>query len=243
MTISDYKTKTEIKKIVQKLGSNLMMPKSHGYNENIGKTIIEAAKIQADHFLNQVDERNSAISLMAVILAANRNYNRQVDSHVKNMRQRFPKITFLELQDELDNRDYEEFRDIWGHKDEKKYNILASLVKRILSLQRLTSWEDLELMKNWAQSAKLKYRKEDILLGGVPNVGIATFQHLRMSFGADTVKPDQRVKEVLSKEFNAALHDEDVIEAIEDIAKITGHKVIVIDQIFVKYGSGYYLQN
>ena len=39
------------------------------------------------------------------------------------------------------------------------------------------------------------------LIGKIPNIAVATFQHLRMSFGIDTVKPDQRVKEILEYEF------------------------------------------
>lgn len=240
--IKDYKTESEIKKIVKTLGSHLMVGDSHGYKKNSPETIIESAKKSADDYLNLVDKRNAAVSLMTVILAANRSWMRQVEPHVKIMEQNFSKMKFEHLQDKLDTKNYVEFQEIWGHKDEKKYDTLASIVKKILSLQKLTSWSDRKLMKTWAQNAQLNHMKEDILLGGIKNVGIATFQHLRMVFGADTVKPDQRVKEVLSKEFGVPrLSDEGIIEAIEDIAKITGHKVIVIDQIFVKYGSGYYV--
>ncbi|OAH96331.1 hypothetical protein A1332_23030 [Methylomonas methanica] len=94
-------------------------------------------------------------------------------------------------------------------------------------------------MKNWAENAKLDKRKNDIL-GSIKNVGVATFQHLRINFGIDTVKPDQRVKEILEKEFNLKLSSEKAILAVEEIAHITGFKVIEIDQIFVKYASGYY---
>jgi uncharacterized protein (DUF2164 family) len=64
-----------------------------------------------------------------------------------------------------------------------------------------------------------------------------------MTFGVDTVKPDLRVKEVLDFEFNTKrLSDENAIKAVEQIAKIANLKTITIDQIFVKYGSGYYNQ-
>lgn len=33
-------------------------------------------------------------------------------------------------------------------------------------------------------------------VGKLQNVGVATFQHLRMTFGKDTMKPDQCVKEI-----------------------------------------------
>ena len=76
--------------------------------------------------------------------------------------------------------------------------------------------------------------------GSIPNLGIATFQHLRLTFGIDTVKPDQRVREVLCNEFGANLSAKNAILAVEEIATITGKEVKMIDQIFVKYGSGYY---
>ena len=58
------------------------------------------------------------------------------------------------------------------------------------------------------------------------------------------VKPDQRVKEVLETEFDIEkINDLKGILAVEQIASITKYKVIEIDQIFVKFGSGYYNKN
>ena len=97
-------------------------------------------------------------------------------------------------------------------------------------------------MNLWARNADVLNYEADVI-GRIPNIGIATFQHLRMVFGIDTVKPDQRVKEVLVKEFELRkLSDKKAIKAAEQIASITKLKVITIDQIFVKYGSSYYNQ-
>lgn len=91
-------------------------------------------------------------------------------------------------------------------------------------------------------AADLQNYKEDII-GSIPNVAIATFQHLRMVFGVDTVKPDQRVKEVLQYEFGLPkLPDKVAISIVEKIAAVLGLQVITVDQIFVKYGSSYYNQ-
>jgi hypothetical protein len=85
---------------------------------------------------------------------------------------------------------------------------------------------------------------KDDIIGRIRGIGIATFQHLRMNFGANTVKPDQRVKEVLNKEFKFySENDIDYISAVEYIAKITGKSALYIDQVFVNYGSGYYSNN
>jgi hypothetical protein len=65
-----------------------------------------------------------------------------------------------------------------------------------------------------------------------------------ITFGVDTVKPDQRVTEVLNREY--ALKSTNPIEciaAVENIAKIVGLRAIELDQILVNYGSGYYAKS
>lgn len=64
-----------------------------------------------------------------------------------------------------------------------------------------------------------------------------------MVFGVNTIKPDQRVKEVLRYELGLGkLSDISTILAVEQIASIVNLETITIDQIFVKYGSSYYNQ-
>ena len=238
--IEKYKTAQEIKGIVKRLENSLMTKYSHGY-ENYGAIkIICAAKKQAENFKNE-EGRNAAIIVVEVVLAANRNFKRQVGENIQKIREKYPSLTFEKLNRMLDKMDYKEFKEVWGHKDEKKYNTLKALVEEILKIKKNNpKLNDFETMKMWAEKSDRKNRKND-RLGCIPNVGLATFQHFKIAFGVDTVKPDKRVREVLSKEFGAKLSPEKAIDAVEEIAKITGYKVIEIDQIFVKYGSGYYL--
>lgn len=64
-----------------------------------------------------------------------------------------------------------------------------------------------------------------------------------MVFGENTIKPDQRVKEVLLKEFGLKkLNNIYVILIAHQIAEICSLSPLEIDQIFVNYGSGYYLK-
>lgn len=239
--IFERNKEAEIKEIVKRLGDQPMVENSHGFEKYGTIKIIDAAEKQAKEFLYNED-KNAALTLMGVVLAANRNYNKQVQPHLERMKNEYPALTFKELQSMLLQKDYVEFGDIWGHKDKKKYDTLKALVGKILAANNpSTALDDFKIMKKWAENSDLENRKKDSLgIGNIPNIGIATFQHIRMSFGIDTVKPDQQVKEVLSKEFEMKLSSEKSILAIEEIARITGHKVIVIDQIFVKYGSGYY---
>ncbi len=106
-----------------------------------------------------------------------------------------------------------------------------------------TAQDDFDLMQQWGQRADLFNYKQDVI-GSIPNIAVATFQHLRMVFGVDTIKPDQRVKEVLDYEFGLSkLSDEKAVKAVEQIASIARMKVIAIDQLFVQYGSSYYNQS
>lgn len=234
------KSDAQVKEIVERLGNALMAPGSHGWNkEHPNERIVEAAQKQMGL---HASKKNAAIAVMGVLLGANRNWEKQVKCNLKRMRndEAIKDITFRQLLDKLLATDYKAFSKVWGHSDEKKYNTLKSLVDNIL-IFGIThpTLDDFELMKEWAETAKLENRSND-LLGKLKNVGIATFQHLRMTFGVDTVKPDQRVKEVLKNEFGVRLSPEKAISAVEEIARITGNRVYVIDQIFVKYGSGYY---
>ena len=234
-----HKTDADLVKTVQKLGGHRMRVSSHGF-EIFGEVrIIEAARKQAATFAGNFGKDNAAIMLMSVVLAANRNFNKQVQPHVQKLHDRHPNLTFRELSNILSVMDYRQFKDVWGHKDKKKYETLTSIVQSVLMLDS-GAINDYGIMRNWAANAKLNERKKDPI-GRLRYVGIATFQHLRMVFGVDTVKPDQRVKEVLLREFGAKLSDEKAILAVEEIAHATGFRVAEIDQIFVKYGSGYYL--
>lgn len=233
--------------IVKRLGNAKMKPSSHGYEKYAEFNIFDAAIAQSKEFLeNSEQDKNAAVTLMGVVLAANRNYNRQVEPHVRRMRTKYPDLTFEGLHNLLTSHDYKEFKNVWGHQDDKKYNTLRALVDAIIAMKEANpDLSDWKLMSRWAEKAVVEMRLNDCL-GCIPNVGIATFQHLRIVFGIDTVKPDQRVKQVLEHEFfeegncRARLSPENAIRAVEEIARITGHKVNEIDQIFVKYGSGYY---
>jgi len=130
----------------------------------------------------------------------------------------------------------------------------------------LNSKSDFVVMNWWATT----YCKAECYIDGVEstekltnkgllekrsNVRDATIQHLRMRFGADTLKPDQRVKEVLlynflkldkEKYFAKHLNNNDLVYKM--INKImlgckSSPSKIYLDSMFVNYGSGYYNRN
>ena len=220
---------------------------SHGYNDYKGLSILDASTKQLEKW-TQV--RNAAIAVLGVILGANRNWERAVQPNLEKIKSGPHKnMTFDALQNLIRTHDYVEFATIWGHKDAKKYETLSNLVSAILKLkEKNQKLSDYELMKNWADGAKIDKKNTDSI-GSIKNIGLATFQHLRLTFGVDTVKPDQRVMDVLRREFenipalSCRLSPGQAITKVEEIAEITHRRVALIDQIFVKYGSGYYLNN
>ncbi|MDB5146643.1 MAG: hypothetical protein JWQ57_663 [Mucilaginibacter sp.] len=242
-SILSYKNVEEIKSIVKLIGDCLLTETSHDYSNRAGKTITEASKLSSTNY-NLKAINNPAIALTEVVLAANRNYVKVVDPYIKEAEIKFPFVkTFDDLTELMKEKNWEQFSDFWHHKDEKKYNTLKSILYVITKLREnysLVQIHDYELMNHWAINADVtKYSENPI--GRIPNVAVATFQHLRMVFGANTVKPDQRVKEVLGYEFSTPkLSDINAVLAVEQIAKICNLMVLEVDQIFVNYGSGYY---
>jgi hypothetical protein len=240
LMIEDFQRKAEIKRILRGLGNMPMRKGSHNFKKYGGMSIAAASEAQLRDSPNMAGT-NAAISLLMVVLAANRKFETQVHPHIERIRDLFPKLTFKDLRQFQARLDYEQFASLWGHKDKDKYETLAALLRAIAILEKSNPRaSDMAVMKRWARKARFQSRETDII-GRLPRIGVATFQHLRMVYGVDTVKPDVRVKQVLAREFKAKLTpDEKVIQAVEEIASITKKRVILIDQIFVKYGSGYY---
>lgn len=227
----------EIKAIVNKLEGKKLRETSHLYKRFPGKLIGEASVVFANNYCNEAQERPGLV-LLAVILAAHRNYTKQVEPQIDRIR----KMDFYSFEDlKKKAKDFETFVEFCGMRDLEKYTIVTEVLSVIEKLKKYSGiTEDYSVMQTWALNAKYINYSGDII-GRIKGVGIATFQHLRMNFGANTVKPDQRVKEVLNREFRFhANNDIDYIFAVEYIAKVLGKSALYIDQIFVNYGSGYY---
>ena len=229
--------KTALKAKWDKLCNAKMRPGAHGYEEYPGWRIVDAAKGQLKKFRNQ---RNGAHILMMAVLSANRNFEKAVRKNMECVRCRYPKLTLRELAP-LTNKTSLQFKAIWGHDDEKKQTTLKLLVKSFLTMYPDSSLSDYQKMKKWAKAASLSTRKSDSI-GTIPNVGVATFQHLRLLLGVNTVKPDVRVQQVLTCEFGLPKNTSKIqaVVAVEQLAGILGVEASLIDQVFVKYGSGHY---
>jgi len=240
-----YTTENEVLSRLEYIGNQKLTPTGHGF-ETFGAIPIRESAEKSTLTYTDKNKEKPALGLIDVVLAANRNYNKVVEPNLKRIETNYPELrTFKELSGILETITQQEFYLFWGHKDEKKYKTLKDLLAQTNILRDLypTAEDDYDLMNQWGQKADLFNYKYDVI-GSIPNIAVATFQHLRMVFGADTIKPDQRVKEVLDYEFGLSkLADEKVIKAVEQIASIAKMKVIEIDQILVQYGSSYYNQS
>lgn len=231
----------EISEIIARLGEAILTKDGHDFDVLGSVPIREAAERSVKDY-PELARRKPALALISVVLAANRKYNSHVKKNIARIQEEIPDLSnFAQLREVT--KDQKAFYKLWGHKDEKKYKTLLSILSRIeeFKARHSQSIADFDLLHEWAKQAELSNKKEDIL-GSLRNVGVATFQHLRMVFGIDTVKPDQRVLEVLRKEFRIKnLSAIKGIRAVEEISKRLGLRVILVDQILVKYGSSYYV--
>ncbi|MFM0330124.1 hypothetical protein [Paraburkholderia strydomiana] len=226
---------------IAELGDAKMTISSHGYRFGVDETILAAATRGAKGYTKN-SRTSPAIAVMEVVLAANRDYNKAVKPYVDDMRNRYGRLTIKQLGRMVTAAgDASEFKAVWGHNDARKFEILKALLKTFSPRlgQVDTPANDFMVISAWAKTAHPSTRATDPV-GRIKDIGIATFQHLRMNFGADTVKPDLRVKHVLEREFDLRLSDQDSILAVERMAEIVKRSPLLIDQMFVKYGSGYY---
>ncbi|GEO11802.1 hypothetical protein [Segetibacter aerophilus] len=297
-----YKDDAGIKEVVEVIGKARLTPTSHLYPIYGPIAINEAVERSAEEFLNQA-ESCPPLSIIDVVLAANREYNVMVKPVIDRFKKEMPdantEFTFLKqktfeslleyLKINLSNfyneyviKDHnkvkasesinEEEREfilkVLGFKEVNHYKMKAlfDLLNAIIRLKGDRLERDYDFLKAWAENIEkrkdLKNRKgivskrkiERSLGGKIHKVGIATIQHLRMHFGADTFKPDQRVKEVLlykflnlhSNEFiSIDLDDKSAFSIMEKIHNSCNppYTLRTLDSFFVNYGSGYYNKN
>ena len=221
--------------------SNMPLKKdSHFYAKFKTMKIIDAVNLSGD---KQIPEENyPAIIFLRVVLAANRKYNTHVEPHINRIIKENPKLkSFKSLRTIVDTKSIEEFYKFWGHNNPKKYNTLLNLLEateQIRSKYRIN--DDYKLMQKWAENVDIDNYENDII-GRIKNIAIATIQHLRMDFGINTVKPDQRVLEVLKREFQfKKVTQLRAIKLVEELSIISNISIRKLDLILVNYGSGYY---
>ena len=239
--ILDYKSKEDIINMINDMWNKKLLSTGHGYD---GKdiTILEKSKYESEHYTDEA-KKTPAIALLTVILAARNNFQRIVAPRMKKLIENNPKLaTFDQLKEIVNSKTQEEFYEFWNFRSPWKYNRIVEILNSIPLLRWLYSEakNDYELFHSRASNIDIDNISDDILWK-IKGMWTATIQHLAMNFGVNTAKPDQRVMEVLEREFNIKNITQSLsIEAMEQISKITWMSTLLLDQIFVKYWSSYY---
>lgn len=243
--ILKYASKDTIIKIVHDLWSKPLLTTGHWYDATDPMaTIFDQSKYGSEHYSDDA-KKSPAITLLDVILAARNNYQRNVLPRVNRLKKENPDlVTFDQLKKIVANKTPEEFYKFWDFKSPWKYQRVVEIVNLIPELQKLypEASNDYELLHQRASHVDIDNLKEDII-GSIKGMWPATIQHLSMHFGVNTAKPDLRVMQVLEREFKIPNVNELVsIIALKQIASITNMSTLMIDQIFVKYWSSYYVK-
>ncbi|CAM4278939.1 hypothetical protein [Gillisia limnaea] len=234
------KDKEFVRKTIRRISNKPLKKDSHFYGQFKEMKIIDAVNIWEK---NQNPKDNKpAIIFLSVVLAANRKYNTHVKPNIDRIIEQYPSLTtFKSLKNLIESKTREEFYDFWGHKNLKKYNTLVNLIEATDQIRlKYNVPDDFKLMQKWAENVDI-YDYENDIIGRIKNIAIATIQHLRMDFGINTIKPDQRVIEVLEREFDfKKVNQIRAIKLVEEMANISEITVRNLDLVLVNYGSGYY---
>lgn len=234
------KDKEFVRKTIKRISNEPLKKDSHFYGQFKEMKIIDAVNNWEE---NQNPKDNQpAIIFLRVVLAANRKYNTHVKPNIDRIIEENPSLTtFKSLKILIESKSREEFYEFWGHKNLKKYNTLVNLIEATDQIRlKYNIQDDFKLMHKWAENIDI-YDYESDIIGKIKNIAIATLQHLRMDFGINTIKPDQRVIEVLEREFNfKKVNQIRAIKLVEEMANIYEITVRNLDLVLVNYGSGYY---
>lgn len=239
--MKEFQGKEEkVNQILNRISLSNLKENSHLFPDYGAIKILDAAE---DCLTNgKKEDSYPAIIFLRVVLAANRNYNKHVRKNIERIQERYPQLkSFEELDDLIKSMPTNDFYKLWGHKNPRKYNVLKNLLNATVNLRAKYKIEnDFLLMRTWAENVDIKKLHNDEI-GKIKDVALATVQHLRMDFGIDTVKPDQRVIEVLEREFvYKQVSQKKAIQLVEELSRISRIKTRTIDLILVNYGSGYY---
>jgi hypothetical protein len=160
---------------------------------------------------------SAALILCDAVLSANRRYNEFVKPRLERLKQQgIEHKSLSELLDTIDKHGVSSFTRVWNYNDLGRVERLKDLAIRFLELKKsygLTN--DFETLSKWGKIATL----EDFESFGVPGIGLATFQYLRILCGAETVKPDVHLRQAVADTLNHKVwNDKKVVALIEAAA-------------------------
>jgi hypothetical protein len=148
---------------------------------------------------DQAYARQPALRVIDCVLSLNRNYDRFVVPRLDRFQQNFPHICSVsdlasEIKVYASPSDF--VRRTLNYNDEGRADTLANVVSWLVTISsngsRATQLANLE---NWARNAPYDEYKTLRIRG----FGLAGLQYLRILFGANTTKPDLRIRQWVGK--------------------------------------------
>lgn len=179
------------------------------------KKIVEPSmlKIRASKDLNFLKQTNSLNALFD-FLKKEGNLNEFYNTFFSNQPDKISKNSTAKNTYKNGELNFVKSRLHFNDSAPKKMFMLFSILKKFLEMkenQSSVAGSDYDLIHKWAADPQRKFENAagieiikniEIAFGEkIPYIGPATIQHIRMHFGANTFKPDQRVKEVLLYKF------------------------------------------
>ena len=115
-------SESEVRQITNRIMNCKLTETSHLFMRYPNKTIGEAALVFAPEYSQEAKERPGLV-LLSIILAAHRNYTKQVEPQMNRIRE-LPFYSFKDLRNELTS--VNRFVNFCGMNDEHKYHILSN---------------------------------------------------------------------------------------------------------------------
>lgn len=149
--ILKVRSKDEIAAVVERLGNEKLTRTGHGFKE-FGATPIRVAAEKSTTAFTDRWRLKPALGLISVVLAANRDYNKVVEPNLERIEQMIPGLHgFNQLSALIQTKTIEEFYELWGHKDKKKFETLKNILLKIEQLRSIypTYRDDFDLLNKW----------------------------------------------------------------------------------------------
>ncbi|MFX0211067.1 MAG: hypothetical protein ACFFDT_34125, partial [Candidatus Hodarchaeota archaeon] len=198
----------------------------------IRKTRELIGEVAKKHLVSQWAD-NPAEALINTVLAVRQRWDETVVPRLKAFRRNYRNIkTIYDLKELIESMSEHDFCDkVFGMKiketPNQRYEMLKGMVTSFIQYQKEKGFSsDSKAMKDWAYYCDLSDLKSDII-GGLPNVGLATVQNLRICLGIHTLKPDVHIKRAMEE---IGLGND--VEVCALISELTGYSPLELDQIF-----------
>jgi len=170
-----------------------------------------------------------ALQIIDCVLSLNRNYDAMVAPRVRAFATRFPSVqSCADLRALIDSFEspYAFAIDALRYDHLDRANALSGIVDylRRVQLDYDGDTEALRLRK-WAISVSPK----DFKCTKVKWFGIAGFQYMRMLFGAETTKPDRRIKDFVRDAIGRDVNEQEAVTMLELVGARTGLSIRWLD--------------